>query len=203
MPSRLLSLIAPPSCGICGDGCGAKDAVCPACHAAIHGATARAFHVPGVDYAWAATPYEGVPRRLVGALKFGRRLALARVAADAIAANAGASAPAGTLIPVPADPWRHRVRGFDPATLIAKQLARRLDLPLSHCLVRRHRRRQVGKARAERLTSDLGVRAIAVPPAAALLIDDVVTTGATLAACAGALRSRGAEEILAVTFARA
>ncbi len=124
------------------------------------------------------------------------------MAAEAIAAHAG-----GPLrrhpVPVPADPWRHRVRGFDPATLIAKQLARRLDLPLSHCLVRHHRRRQVGKARAERLTSDLGVRAIAAPPAAAVLIDDVVTTGATLAACARALRIAGSEEILALTFARA
>jgi predicted amidophosphoribosyltransferase len=202
VPSRLLSLVAPPGCGVCGERCASKDPVCGTCRAAILATGSDPFIVPGVDRAWAAAPYEGVPRRLVVALKFGRRLALAGVAAEAIAARAGGEA-GGALVPVPADPWRRRARGFDPAAEIARALARRLSLPLSPCLVRHHRRRQVGRARAERLTCDLGVRAIMTPPAAVLLVDDVVTTGATLGACARALRTAGCEEILAVTFARA
>jgi predicted amidophosphoribosyltransferase len=61
----------------------------------------------------------------------------------------------------------------------------------------------VGRTRAERLVSDLGVSAVAAPPRQAILVDDVVTTGATLRGCARALRRGGCEEIFALVFARA
>ncbi|MGI9019431.1 MAG: ComF family protein [Solirubrobacterales bacterium] len=159
---------------------------------------------PGVDAGWAAAPYDGTARRLIAALKFGRRLTLACVAADAIAAVAPRGTLAGhALVPVPPDPWRARLRGFDPATLIAGNLARRLGLPLSHCLSRRHSPRQVGRARAERIGSPPAIRTRGEVPSSCVLVDDVTTTGATLAACAGSLRAAGAEEILALAFARA
>lgn len=199
----LLSLIAPPLCAVCGDPCEVETPVCPRCEAGITMGAPCPLTIPGVDRAWTAAPYEGVPRRLVAALKFGRRVALAGVAARAIAASAGDRELTGALVPVPADPWRRRLRGFDPALAIASELARELGSPLSTCLERSHGPRQVGRSRAERLAAGPRVCVVAEPPAEAVLVDDVVTTGATLSACAAALREAGAKEILAVTFVRA
>jgi predicted amidophosphoribosyltransferase len=170
---------------------------------AILTAPARPFTLPLIDRAVAAAPYEGAPRRLITALKFAKRLPLAEVAAAAIAARAGPELQAGALVPVPPDPWRLRTRGFDPAAEIARALARRLDLPLAPCLARRHSARQTGRVRAQRLSARPDVRATGPPPADAVLLDDVVTTGATLSACAEALRVANCTRVLAVAFARA
>jgi predicted amidophosphoribosyltransferase len=200
VPLRLLSLIAPPLCGVCGERCGAAEPLCAACATEIATSGPLPFVIPGVDGGWAAAAYEGVPRRLVAALKFGGRLALAGVAADAVARLGPAGH--GTVVPVPADPWRYRLRGFDPAALIAAELARRWALPLCQCLERAHGPRQVGKTRAQRLAARPRVRTTGPVPASSLLVDDVVTTGATAAACATALRAAGATSVVLLTAAR-
>ena len=202
MPARLLSLIAPSLCGICGRPTDAESPACVACVDAIRQGPSQPFLVPGADAAWAAAPYEDTPRRLIAALKFGKRFALARVAAEAIASAIPGDLSLGPIVPVPPDPLRHRWRGFDPAGSIAAELARRLEITLSHCLVRSHSRRQVGRSRTARLKGP-SVRAIGKAPPDVTLLDDVATTGATLAACASALRAAGAERVLAVAFARA
>lgn len=198
----LPALIALPGCGICGAACAASAPVCPGCARALGDARAVAVSVPGIDRGWAATAYEGVGRRLVGALKFGPRPALAAVAARAIAADPRAASLRGPLVPVPPDPLRRRIRGFDPAGELAAALGRELGLELREVLSRRHGRRQVGRARGDRLAGpSVALRGRA--PSEAVLVDDVVTTGATLARCAGALRRAGCERVLAVAFARA
>ncbi len=149
-----------------------------------------------------AFAYDGVARELIAALKFGGRVGLAEIAAAAIA-GCIAAADGVAVVPVPASPLRRRRRGFDPAELIAKRLAAALGLELVPCLARRNARRQVGRGRAERLATPPSVRAVATPPERALLIDDVLTTGATLAACADALRGAGSLEVEAAVFARA
>ena len=111
--------------------------------------------------------------------------------------------PAAEIVPVPADPLRARLRGFDPAALMAKELARRWSRPLNDCLARSHSRRQVGRSRTERMATGPSIRLLAEPPVNAVLVDDVITTGTTLAACAAALREGGCSEILALAFARA
>lgn len=204
MLRALAALIAPPRCGVCARDCRPGEPVCARCSAQLGGDLPLSLMVPGIDHAWAASRYEGTERHLIAALKFGKRLALADVAAKAIAVALPPDALAGaTLVPVPADPWRRRVRGFDPATEIATALARRLELPLSYCLNRRHAPRQTGRRRAERLASAPLVRALGDPPRRPVLLDDVATTGATLAACAAALRAAGAKEVLAIAFAQA
>jgi predicted amidophosphoribosyltransferase len=137
---------------------------------------------------------------LVAALKFRRLLPLADRAAEAMCA--GLCGVDGALVPVPAAPLRLRMRGFDPAEEIAVALARRSGLELAPCLRRGQGRRQVGRHRADRLAAPPRVTLRSPAPARVVLVDDVITTGATLAACARALRDGGSERIVAVAFAR-
>jgi predicted amidophosphoribosyltransferase len=107
------------------------------------------------------------------------------------------------VVPVPAGPWRWRWRGFDPAEEIGIATAERAELPFRPCLRRGRGTRQVGRHRSERLADPPRVWAAAEVPRNALLVDDVWTTGATLAACAAALRDAGSRRIVALTLARA
>jgi predicted amidophosphoribosyltransferase len=109
----------------------------------------------------------------------------------------------GAVVPVPAAPLRWRWRGFDPAEEIALSLARATGLPYRPCLARRGGPRQVGRERAARLADPPRVRAERAAPPRALLVDDVRTTGATLGACAAALRRAGTHEVVALTYAAA
>jgi predicted amidophosphoribosyltransferase len=158
--------------------------------------------VAGLDAAWSAAPYEGVPRELVAALKFRRLMPLARRAAEAIAAGAPAGLVTGDLVPVPPAPWRLRARGLDPAEEIAVALARLSGARLVRCLARADGPRQVGRPRSARLADPPRVRLIAAAPRTAVLVDDVTTTGATLSACARVLRAGGTRRVVGVTFAR-
>jgi predicted amidophosphoribosyltransferase len=150
---------------------------------------------------WAA-PYDGTARRALTALKFGGRVRLARPLAEAIATAWAELAEGRVLVPVPPATRRLRRRGFDPAALLTAALAAELDLPRSACLRRLDGRRQVGRSRRDRIASPPRAGARGPVPERALLVDDVLTTGATLAACAMALRGAGCESIAAVTFAR-
>ena len=197
------SLVAPPRCGACGQPCSWRDLLCAGCESALRRARGSPVAVPGLDAAWAATRYEGVPRDVVGALKFRGRLPLARRAAEAIALGAPPNLLDGAIVPVPPAPWRLRVRGHDPAEGIAYALAGLTRLPFSPVLSRTGGPRQVGRRRADRVTDPPAVHAVDEAPWRAVLLDDVVTTGATLAACARALRSAGADRVVAAAFARA
>jgi predicted amidophosphoribosyltransferase len=157
----------------------------------------------GISVAVAASRFEGVARELAHGLKFGCRLALARVAAEAILRACPPEELDGTVVPVPPAPWRWCWRGFDPAEEIALALATLGGLPYAECLRRAHGPRQVGRRRHARLANPPRVRAAEPVPGRALLVDDVHTTGATLAACASALSAAGCERVVALTLTRA
>jgi predicted amidophosphoribosyltransferase len=156
----------------------------------------------GLDKAWSSAPYEGVARDLVAALKFRRLLPVADLMAERIEWLAPAHMLSGTIVPVPPAPVRLRRRGFDPAGELAGALAERLQAPLECCLERRGRGRQAGRRRAERIGHPPRIHPTGAAPRSALLVDDVLTTGATLTACARALRAAGSSRVVAVTFSR-
>ena len=149
--------------------------------------------------------YAGPARALVTALKFRG----AGAAAEVMAAQIAATMPPGllaeaTLVAVPAHRSRHRERGFNQAQQLARALARRTGCPTADCLRREGAAtRQLGARRSARLSAGrIAVRARGPAPRVALLVDDVYTTGATLDACARALRAAGAGTVRAIAYAR-
>jgi predicted amidophosphoribosyltransferase len=156
----------------------------------------------GVDRVWSSASHDGVARALVTGLKFRRLLPAADVMADRIHWLAPGDLLSGEIVSVPAAPPRMRRRGFDPAGELAAALATRLEVRPVACLVRRGSGHQVGRRRAERIGHPPRIEAVAEAPRSVLLVDDVLTTGATLTACAAALRGAGAKRVVAVTFTR-
>src|SRR5207244_6500360 len=118
-----------------------------------------------------------------------------------MAAQIAAGAPGGlldarVLVPVPGNPRKRRARGFDPAERIARALARRAGLPVKAVLkADRRAAAQVGAGRRRRLQRG-GVDVIGGAPEQVTLVDDVRTTGATLDACARALKPPAAAQVV-------
>jgi ComF family protein len=204
-PAGLLSLLAPPLCWACGGGARSREPLCTRCRAAIPPAPAEWVDVGGVQVL-AASLYQGPARALVAALKYHGAVEVA----DAMAARMAACVElprSARLVPVPLQPARERRRGYNQAGWLAAALARRTGLPVVDCLERSgaRDRAQVGRGRAERMMGPAGrirLRRGRSSPAQALLVDDVVTTGATLRACADALCEAGTNAVRAIAFAR-
>ncbi len=157
---------------------------------------------PGIDRVWSSAPHEGVARSLVGALKFRRLLPVAEVMAERMHWLVPGHLLGGAVVAVPSAPARLRRRGFDPAAELAAAFAAKLDAVPIACLARRGSGHQVGHGRADRIAHAPLIEAIRPAPRSVLLLDDVLTTGATLTSCAAALRGAGAARIVAVTFTR-
>jgi len=197
------SLLAPPLCAACGRGCRPEAVLCTRCSRALGAARPISAGGPqGVDRVWSSAPHEGVARALVGALKFRRLLPVAAVMAERMHWLVPGHLLGGAVVSVPPAPARLRRRGFDPAGELAAAFASRLDVEPVICLARRGSGHQVGRRRAERIGHPPRIEPIADSPRSVLLIDDVLTTGATLSASAAALRSAGARRVVALTFSR-
>jgi predicted amidophosphoribosyltransferase len=195
--------LIPPRCAACGHGCRPGAMLCNRCARRLAGAEPLSGHgPPGLDRVWSSASHEGVARDLVAALKFRRLLPVAGTMAERIQWLAPASLLSGTLVPVPTARLRSLGRGFDPAAEIAAALAERTGLPFSACLGRSGGERQVGRRRAQRIGQPPHLHLRGEAPRSVLLVDDVLTTGATLSACARALRGGGAIRVVAVTFTR-
>lgn len=201
----LVSLVFPPHCTLCrtpGD-----DALCPACHAALP--PPRLGPAPdGVAWIRAACRYDGAAKACVRRLKYDARVELAApMAARMLAASAATPVfHAEAFVPVPLHAVRARERTFNQAAVLAAALSTQTGRPVLHALVRRRltvpQSSLAVRARRRNVTGAFRVaRPSLVRGRRLLLIDDVVTTGATARACARALRAAGAAEVGVLAFA--
>lgn len=156
-------------------------------------------------------PYEGGLRTAIHELKYRGRRRVARRLADALLGDARASAllcQADVLVPVPLHPRRRRERGFNQAELLAFELGRRTGLPVAgNALVRRKDTApQTGLSAARRRQNVAGAfsvrRRVRIAGRVVVLVDDVLTTGATALACARALQDAAAGEVRLLAVAR-
>jgi ComF family protein len=152
--------------------------------------------------------YEAAARDAVLALKFRGLSAVAPIMARSMAECLTEwSPPVHSLVPVPLGGHRRRLRGYNQSELIAKELSRLTGIRLAQrALVRRRSTPPQARLTGEDARRQNVVGAFAavrrVPEGGVLLIDDVVTTGATLDACARVLLGEGVEAVFALTFAR-
>lgn len=210
----LLPLLFPQeaACHLCERATeGEGRILCPACEAAL-----RALRIPAQDALSLHEPldacisayfHDGEARRLCHLLKFRWDAAAARPLADGMAealALSGLMSTVDGAAPAPVHPSRLRERGYNQAALLARAVCGHTGLVLwEEALVRtRHGASQITRSREERLTALAGAfvaDGTQVAGKRILLIDDVLTTGATAAACAQALLDAGATRVCLLT----
>jgi ComF family protein len=212
----ILDLLLPPSCA----GCGLEGvALCPRCARPLQRRSTEPPGIPvGLDVPlplglvqleWCAA-FTGPVRDAIHALKYRGERRLAEPLGAALADRwAHAGRGGDLLVPVPVHRSRLRERGFDQADDIARTCGRRLGLPVSGVLERRHRtvaQHSLGRVeRARNLGGAFGVREGQQDQVVGrwiILVDDVSTTGTTLTGCALALLDAGALAVSALTVAR-
>lgn len=195
-----LDLVCPPFCPICAlpVDCGPLCATCDADHPGT-----VLSPVPGVRRMVAIGRFEDALREAVHGLKFDGESWRGRPLGKALAARLGPSAWAGTqwdaVVAAPTTRARVRTRGYDQADRIARGVGAALRLPVCVLLTRADAGRQADRTAAERAAIGATIKTCGPVPDRVLLIDDVVTTGNTLAACARELRRAGATRIDAAT----
>ncbi len=193
-----LLLAAPPRCARCWRP-GPDADPCLDCQLAP----------PAFDGLRAAFVNVGTARELVHSLKYRGTTALAAPMASLLAEAARRHGLAADLVaPVPLSGLRRRTRGFNQAEALARALGRELRLPVRPRALerRRHTPPQARSADAEERRRNVAgafvCRERGVADRRVLLVDDVTTTGATLDACASALKEAGARSVWALAFAR-
>lgn len=212
----LVDLFLPPACA----GCGRYGAdLCRSCRASLRPASqlrdrflaADPAVVVGdeLELAIAAFAYEGALRRALSRLKYGGAARLARPLAHAalpvLRRLLLVTGPAH-LTPVPVHADRQRQRGYNQAALLAAALAELTRTPVADLLVRPRPTTQQHRldraARLRNLRDAFALRPTARPPPTIVLVDDILTTSATLEACAAVLRAHGADRVVGVAVAR-
>lgn len=199
----LAELLSPRLCPGCDEPVGAHRAMCSECSGDLEPAS-------DAEEALAAFSYGGVLRGAVHKLKYNKRPdvgpALGALLAEALVERIDGC---DVVIPVPLHPLRLATRGYNQAALLAAPLARALGAPLSVRVLAR-RRFLAAQARLDREARDANVRDAFMPLPRAnirgkhvVVVDDVVTTGSTFAACRAALLLAGASRVTCVALARA
>ncbi len=208
-------------CGACREGLplfGEAATLCERCSAPLGPATAEGGCrdcrrlPPRFEAVRAAGAYAGPLRRLVTGLKYAGRThcawPLGEILADRLR-GWGPLPPDAVLVPFPGTAASRRKRGFDPPALLAAEVAERLGLHLEERALRRtgDPPPQASLSLTDRLAAPRGTVEVARPPAVrgrtVLLLDDVLTTGASASEAARALRAAGSGPVLVAVVARA
>ena len=228
----LVDLVYPPRCPACGEGIAAQDGLCAACWgelafpgepscatcqrpfgaAAAEGAICAPClaNPPRHDGIAAGTLYNEASRKLVLAFKHGRRIALAPMLAKMAASRLRELDGEWRVVPVPLHPWRLWRRGFNQSALLACEIAKlRGQAVVVDALVRKKPTPTLGglgrAARARALSGAIAINPRGVEQmkgASIVLVDDVMTSGATSDACVRALKRAGAQRVVIACFAR-
>ena len=196
-----LQFLGPPQCTCCG---------LPLPHEADPAALCGACLADPPPYRRARAPlaYGGGARSVVLALKHGRRLSLASMMAKTMVRVIGELPADAVIVPVPAHRWRLWQRGFNQAAVLAAQVAQLVDRPLAVDALERVKATPVSKGLGRKARARNVVGAFKVADRAAItdrtviLVDDVMTTGATVSACARHLRRAGARHVEVLTYTR-
>ena len=187
-------------CEACG---GIARVLCTTCRTQLF-----AMAQPECDAAVVAVAYEGIARRLILNLKYHNRRQIVSVLVELLAQRVLQSVPnIATVCDVvtwaPTSTARVRRRGLDQAELLARRLARVLDVPCRQLLIKTSTNVQTGASREERLRGSVfSARKLGVN-SHVIVVDDVVTTGTTLRCAADALRKAGARQVTCVAVASA
>lgn len=221
-----IGIIAPPECVVCGAEGAALCTVCASTEivpygercfscgkASPAGRTCERCRPGSPRHVWLCTNYENAARELIKLYKFGHQRAAAKSLANLMGktledfdSSKQVLASDYLVVPVPTATGRIRQRSFDHSALLARQISRKLELKSINALGRFGQTRQLGAARPQRLRQLEGNYYVRYPNLVygrnILLIDDVVTTGATLRTVTRVLRAAGAARIDALVFAK-
>lgn len=192
-----------PYCAICGRTLHSEDGLCADC----------VRQRPAFTHARSACLYEGSTKELVHLFKYGKKRSLAATLArhmtDFLIEDNGITTQAELITFVPLHRQRLTRRGYNQSELLAAQVSKKLGIPLANCLEKSSVTRcQNELMREERLANLIGsfrTRRSArarVQGLSLLVIDDVMTTGATLNECSRVLLDAGAKEVYCLTLAR-
>ena len=216
---RFLSLIAPHSCvgcdhegslycGECADIMERLPSICYACARATHDNTpcASCLSHSGPQHVWITTTYKGGPKLLIKAYKFEEKRAAAARIAELIDESLPYFPDPPLVAFVPTVTSHRRARGFDHAEYIARELAKGRDWHYARLLHRTSQVRQLGATREQRQSQLKGlfrpINKQLIKNRHILLVDDVITTGATVGECARVLYKNGAAKVDVAAFAR-
>ena len=197
-----LHFITDPMCDHCGfpfEYDLGDDALCGECIDVL----------PPYDSAYSAIVFDDTSKVLLHKLKFEDQIHLARIFADWLLSHMP-QVDADMVIPVPLSRKRLFSRRYNQSALVAKQLAKRLEIPYQPTMLRRirHTTPQTGLTRLQRADNVHGAFAVShlagehLAGKNVLLLDDVMTTGATIEACTDTIKKAGAESVHVVTLAR-
>ncbi len=228
----LRDLILPASCIRCGVLLGGEPGVCSECWQALDFLAGQSVcqrcaeplperyadpqtecarckaRPPHFDRAVAALVYDEAARGLVLGLKYGDRLHAVPVLARMMAGCAGPMVSnADVIVPVPVHAGRLRQRRFNQSAELARQISQHCGVPVSYALTRHRATRSQSGGRAARARNVADAFSVNNPHhfagKAVVLVDDVLTTGATADACAAALKAAGAAHVSVLALARA
>jgi ComF family protein len=223
----VLDFALPPRCGGCGAIVEQVDSFCSDCWRKLEflqGGCVRCglplqtteaetcgaclAHPPRLDRIRAAVGYDDISRSIALRLKYGRKTALARTMSRYMRPLIGDLPPEAVLVPVPLHRRRLWSRGFNQSALVARELSRRVGVPVAVDALRRVRSTPPLKGMGMKQRRRTVAGAFRANPAAQIrgrtvvLIDDVLTTGSTANACARVLKRAGAKRVDLISWAR-